>query len=87
MSIKIICIVFNLLPEINEASLRVTQTLRIPRGYLPPGHLLPKAYGVAQKLGTRPSAFAEPLEANDTEEAPGREGPMITPAPHLPLWP
>lgn len=26
MSIKIICIVFNLLPEINEASLRVTQT-------------------------------------------------------------
>lgn len=27
MSIKIICIVFNLLPEINEASLRVTQSL------------------------------------------------------------
>lgn len=37
--------------------------------------VLPKVCFVAQKLRGRPSAFSEPLEANGTEEVPGREGP------------
>ena len=37
--------------------------------------VLLKVCFVAQKLRGHPSAFSEPLEANGTEEVPGREGP------------